>query len=258
MSPPGDSIYPDFLRTGLGRLQSLRAGRDLGALFTALEQFRRDLQAQEDIPGILQVTASYAAGLDLCHTLGFYLVQPKEFSFELALCVPATATESLRQLVQEEIRAGRFAWALRQSAPVIFVHKESTPPVSGLFHSLALANRTVGMFCGLLAHEQTPGHDIATSLLSVLLGNCADALAGVQKTAALTQEINMLSGLLPICAWCKNVRDDGGYWKQIESYLQTHTQARFSHGICPECMTKLLAQPTGRPANKTPDSSAGG
>ncbi len=242
MSQPGDSIYPDFLRTGLGRLQSLGVSRDLGALFTALEQFRRDLQVQEDVPGILQVTANYAAGLNLCHTLGFYLVKPEDFSFDLALCAPVVATERLRQLVQKEIRAGRFAWALRQSAPVFFQHKEATPPVSGLFHSLALANRTVGMFCGLLARDQTPGHDIATSLLSMLLGTCADALAGVQKTAALTKEINTLSGLLPICAWCKKIRDDHGYWKQIESYLQTRTQARFSHGVCPECMAKVLAE----------------
>lgn len=244
MSLPSDSIYPDFLRTGLGRLQSLGVSRDLTTLFTALEQFRRDLHVQENIPDILRVTASYAAGLNLCHTLGFYLVQPQDFSFELALCVPAPATESLRQLVQQEIRTGRFAWALRQSTPVLFTQKDADPPVSGLFHSLALTNRTVGMFCGLLARDQTPGHDIAASLLSVLLGNCADALAGVQKTAALTQEINTLSGLLPICAWCKKVRDDGGYWKQIETYLQTRTQTRFSHGVCPECMAKLLAKPS--------------
>lgn len=243
MSQPGDSIYPDLLRTGLGRLQSLGGSRDLGALFTALEQFRRDLQVQEDVPGILQVTANYAAGLDLCHTLGFYLVQPEDFSFDLALCAPPAATEQLRELVLKEIRAGRFAWALRQSAPVFFLCKEVSPPVCGPFHSLAFANRTVGMFCGLLAHDQTPSHDIVTSLLSMLLGNCADALAGVQKTAALTREINTLSGLLPICAWCKKIRDDHGYWKQIESYLQTRTQARFSHGVCPECMARLMAEP---------------
>ena len=248
MSQGSDSIYPDFLRTGLGRLQSLGVSRDLTALFTALEQFRRELQVQEAVPDILRVTANYAAGLNLCHTLGFYLVQPADFSFELALCAPAEATETFRQLVEKEIRIGRFAWALRQSAPVFFVQKEATPQVYGLFHSLALTNRTVGMFCGLLEGDQSPGHDIASSLLSVLLGNCADALAGLQKTAALKQEINTLSGLLPICAWCKKVRDDGGYWKQIESYLQTRTTARFSHGVCPECMAKLMEEPEQAPA----------
>jgi hypothetical protein len=52
-------------------------------------------------------------------------------------------------------------------------------------------------------------------------------------------EIKTLSGLLPICASCKKNRDDKGYWKQIESYIKEHSEAEFSHSICPNC-TKLL------------------
>jgi ligand-binding sensor domain-containing protein len=51
-------------------------------------------------------------------------------------------------------------------------------------------------------------------------------------------KVKVLKGLLPICATCKKVRDDRGYWSQIESYLRTHTEADFSHGICPECIVK--------------------
>jgi ligand-binding sensor domain-containing protein len=50
--------------------------------------------------------------------------------------------------------------------------------------------------------------------------------------------VKMLRGLLPICAWCKKVRDDKGYWQQIEGYLRDHSYAEFSHGICPECVEK--------------------
>lgn len=53
------------------------------------------------------------------------------------------------------------------------------------------------------------------------------------------QEIRALSGLLPICSNCKKIRDDKGYWNQIESYIQSHSEAEFSHGICPECARKL-------------------
>jgi hypothetical protein len=53
------------------------------------------------------------------------------------------------------------------------------------------------------------------------------------------EEIKTLSGLLPICANCKKIRDDQGYWNQIESYISEHSQATFSHGICPECAKKL-------------------
>ncbi|MEJ2033956.1 MAG: MASE3 domain-containing protein [Deltaproteobacteria bacterium] len=52
-------------------------------------------------------------------------------------------------------------------------------------------------------------------------------------------EVKTLSGLLPICASCKKVRDDRGDWNQIESYISDHSQAEFSHGICPDCARKL-------------------
>jgi two-component system sensor histidine kinase TtrS len=52
-------------------------------------------------------------------------------------------------------------------------------------------------------------------------------------------EVRTLSGLLPICAACKRIRDDKGYWKQIESYIRTRTDAEFTHSICPECAQKL-------------------
>jgi two-component system, response regulator PdtaR len=49
-------------------------------------------------------------------------------------------------------------------------------------------------------------------------------------------KVNMLSGLLPICSHCKKIRDDEGYWQQVEVYIRDHSEAEFSHGICPDCM----------------------
>jgi DNA-binding response OmpR family regulator len=51
--------------------------------------------------------------------------------------------------------------------------------------------------------------------------------------------IKNLEGLIPICASCKNVRDDKGYWEQVESYMTKHADITFSHSICPECMARL-------------------
>jgi PAS domain S-box-containing protein len=51
-------------------------------------------------------------------------------------------------------------------------------------------------------------------------------------------KVKSLSGLLPICAGCKKIRDDKGYWSQVESYVQKHSEARFSHGMCPDCIKK--------------------
>ena len=52
-------------------------------------------------------------------------------------------------------------------------------------------------------------------------------------------EVKQLSGMIPICAWCKKVRDDEGFWEAVETYVAERSEARFSHGICPGCAAKL-------------------
>ena len=59
------------------------------------------------------------------------------------------------------------------------------------------------------------------------------------KLLEALKEIKILSGLLPICASCKKIRDDNGYWNQIESYINQHSEAEFSHSICPDCTKSL-------------------
>lgn len=55
-------------------------------------------------------------------------------------------------------------------------------------------------------------------------------------------EIKELRGMIPICCECKKIRDDGGYWHRVEAYIQEHTNATFSHGYCPECESKMMAE----------------
>ena len=55
-------------------------------------------------------------------------------------------------------------------------------------------------------------------------------------------DVKRLGGLLPICAYCKRIRDDGDYWKQIEQYLSEYSEAQFSHGICPQCLEEHLQE----------------
>ena len=59
-----------------------------------------------------------------------------------------------------------------------------------------------------------------------------------EKLEEAISKIKTLSGLLPICSHCKKIRDDKGYWNQVESYIHEHTDAVFSHGICPDCAKK--------------------
>lgn len=63
-----------------------------------------------------------------------------------------------------------------------------------------------------------------------------EKLIGELKTAI--KEIKTLEGILPICMHCKNIRDDKGYWNQLEKYIHEHSDAKFSHGICPTCLKK--------------------
>lgn len=79
-------------------------------------------------------------------------------------------------------------------------------------------------FFRLLAQVEQARHEKELAVLEL-----QDALANVKR----------LSGLLPICASCKKIRDDEGYWHQVEIYIHTHTEADFSHSICPDCIQTL-------------------
>lgn len=70
--------------------------------------------------------------------------------------------------------------------------------------------------------------------------------AHLQRTRFLAfralSEVKTLSGMIPICSNCKKIRDDHGYYQQLEHYISTHSDARFSHGVCPDCIPKLYPE----------------
>jgi nitrate/nitrite-specific signal transduction histidine kinase len=74
--------------------------------------------------------------------------------------------------------------------------------------------------------------------------HAADLECRVEERTRELQEslgrVKQLQGLLPICAWCKKVRDGKDYWHQVEHYISAHTDAKFSHGICPACLTDVM------------------
>ncbi|MEW6595721.1 MAG: transporter substrate-binding domain-containing protein [Thermodesulfobacteriota bacterium] len=75
----------------------------------------------------------------------------------------------------------------------------------------------------------------------------------------LLGEVKILSGMLPICSACKKIRDDQGYWTQVETYIHRHSQAEFTHSLCPECVKALYPQVAERVLNgkETPSSDGG-
>lgn len=241
MNAQFESVYPDFLRSGLGKLGQLDARRELLALFSALEHFRRDMHGQDNNSGILEVSYRYIAGLNLFSSLGFWLVEPKDLNFELLVAAPAANRPGLQATVNRAIKAGRFAFALRQCGPVFLQPAGGEDGERALLHSLAISSQVVGMFCGVLHREVAPAQEVAFSLLSLLLGESADAVATLRKTKQLASEVETLTSLLPLCAWCKKFRNDDGYWEQIEKYIAVHSNGTsITHGICPDCQKNFL------------------
>ncbi|MDA8084691.1 MAG: response regulator [Nitrospiraceae bacterium] len=95
-----------------------------------------------------------------------------------------------------------------------------------------------------LVKDQINGRLLAKSILYAIerkrIENEKQRLIGELRDAMA--RVKVLSGLLPICSSCKKIRDDRGYWNQIESFVREHSEAEFSHGICPDCARKLYPE----------------
>ncbi len=90
--------------------------------------------------------------------------------------------------------------------------------------SFTVFNGIIGCFYGKFKAEKIAREE--------LIENLQKALADVKT----------LSGMLPMCAWCKNIRNDEGYWQKIEAYLKSHSDLDFTHGICNDCAKKVYPE----------------
>jgi len=72
----------------------------------------------------------------------------------------------------------------------------------------------------------------------------------IQDLTQALAEVKNLKGMLPICGHCKKIRDDQGYWNQMETYISEHTEATFSHGVCPDCAKELRQEMQARRAGQ--------
>lgn len=79
-------------------------------------------------------------------------------------------------------------------------------------------------------------------IFSVLRNAEVEQRALADNLQEALNNIKILKGMLPICASCKKIRDDNGYWHQVESYISKYSDTQFSHGICPDCVKKLYPE----------------
>ena len=85
-------------------------------------------------------------------------------------------------------------------------------------------------------------HEEISRLMNELIATKRDLQQKTMDLQDALDLVNLLSGYLPICASCKKIRDDKGYWQAVENYISSHSEAKFSHGICPECIKKLYPE----------------
>ncbi len=100
----------------------------------------------------------------------------------------------------------------------------------------------LGSFC-VIDHEPRDWTSDELEILSDLAAGCITEIELRRAVGALAraqERIRTLRGLIPVCSWCRRIRDDAGYWNDLERYVETHTDARVSHGICPSCAASML------------------
>jgi len=178
---------------------------------------------------------------------------------------------NLRMVMNGVLWAGLSFWALRclRAAPAMFWRPVVSPAnaflLHGIFHVLRVLFAVLFEVPGLSAASaslQIVG-DLEVSFFMVALF-VAILIATLQlrheELSSAHAEVQALTGLLPICAWCKKVRDDDGYWRQVEVYFAHRDQIQFTHGICTDCLDeqKQARKPAGGPPGPVAGSSKGG
>lgn len=136
-------------------------------------------------------------------------------------------------------------WELSASPNIAYL-KQNHPLGHWL---LLLSGSLLTMFIAVFFQKGLAQREHLSDLNKTLESEIEERIRAEASLKKLLQELQValtnvktLEGILPICASCKNIRDDKGYWIQVESYVSKHTTAEFSHGICPDCAKKLYPE----------------
>jgi GAF domain-containing protein len=212
--------------------QRLAALREYHILDTEAEQVYDDITALAAY--LCQVPIAMISLVDESRqwfksTLG---LNEHETPRDVAFCAHAILQKE-PLIVRDALKDARFA----DSALV------TREPHIRFYAGFPLANPegfTVGTLCAIdrkprqISAEQKQAMEALSRQVMALL----ETRRVSARLAELLEHVKTLHGLLPICAWCKRIRDDKGYWSQVEAYFHEHTGADFTHGICPECLDK--------------------
>ena len=123
---------------------------------------------------------------------------------------------------------------------------------TGLLHGALILGSAffmanLGAMIDFFQHPDIPYFDEEHLIVGGITGLLTAMLLGaiilyVRRLQDALNKVKTLSGMLPICASCKKIRDDNGYWSGVETYVSKHTEVVFSHGLCPECEKKMYKE----------------
>ena len=171
-----------------------------------------------------------------------------------------------RMVANGIVWAGLSFWALRslRAAPAMFWQPLASPAnaflLHGIFHvlrvTLAMLFEVRGWTGASAALEIIGDLEVSFFMVALFVAILVSTLQlRHEELSSAHAEVQALTGLLPICAWCKKVRDDDGYWRQVEVYFAHRDHIQFTHGICTDCLDEQ--KPSRKPAGDPPGPVAG-
>ncbi len=148
----------------------------------------------------------------------------------------AAVIESREKLIVPDAGKSAF-WKDSEGAKAGYLAYAGVPifqPDGEIFGSVCIFDTKPNQFDGTIVRLMEEFSEIITGHLELIAKNIS--------LEATLKEVRTLQGLIPICAQCKKIRDDKGFWQKVEVYLEERSNARFTHGLCEDCMQKLYGK----------------
>lgn len=224
-------LAPVFDKDG-GVKAVLGISRDITERMERAEELKKErdrAQMYLDIAGVLIIYLNTSAEVELINRRGVSVLNCPEKEILgrnwIDSFVPEKDRARIRECFREYIKTGADDYRCVE-APVLT--KDGQEKL--IYWTSAIVRDESGKIIGTLSS----GEDITERKR-----NEEEREKLIKELQNALSNIKTLSGLLPICAACKKIRDDKGYWKRIETYIREHSEADFSHGICPDCAKKM-------------------
>lgn len=178
-------INARFLEQRIHRIHNLTDGsEDLIVIFESIERFQKEIQDCRTQHEALTLLQNYIHAIQLFHETAFAVVDANHF-FELQLCSNPDHDDAVDQFLTEQIREGRFSWALQQNRPILVDNHPDLPGKQAILHGMSTRTHSIGMFIGFLKTDHTGTRSAMLRILSVLI----DATVFVLENQILHNEL---------------------------------------------------------------------